>query len=161
MGSIGDIMKENFDCTQFITFNYFGSEDINNIISECFEESIFKILDYDRIRKVKREYFSEYINEYFFELLNEEFIGEFEDWKDKDYPPILIQKFIDIISVIVSLKGIRDFRILITNFAELGNTENEVVNVKYSDLREGLFLMSKYNYSVWIDNIIINIIDGK
>ena len=59
-------MREDFDDTQFITFDILNfSFDIINEIRERFSHMGFRVLNGDEIRKVKKEYFKEYLCDFF------------------------------------------------------------------------------------------------
>lgn len=149
-------MDENFDCTQFITFDYEADSDINDVIHQIFSNSKFVVLSNQKIREVKKLYFKHYLMEYFFELMYDEFLGEFEDWEEESNPPTLIQEFVSVLEKLIKL-GLINFKIFLTKFAEEGKTENTVIAINDSDIMKGLFYMSNHNYEVWTDNLIIEI----
>ncbi|MCT4566492.1 MAG: hypothetical protein N4A68_19535 [Maledivibacter sp.] len=151
-------MKENFDCTQFITFNL---EEIDTNIHELvtsFNNIGFKIIYKNQIREVKKEYFKDYIQDEFIEFKCDNFIGEFEDWESLEHPTEKILKFANAVENIARRSEINNFRIILTSFAQEGYSSNETIKVKVDNIQEGLFSMSKHYYDVWTDNLIIEII---
>ncbi len=78
---------ENFDCTQFITFDiHEKSNEIYDEISDIFSSIGFEILIAEDIRQIKKEYFNNYREAYFIELKNDNFLGRFYEWKEKSKP---------------------------------------------------------------------------
>lgn len=150
-------MKENFDCTQFITFNL---EDIDININDLllpFNDIGFKIIYKNQVREVKKEYFKDYIQDEFIEFKCDNFIGEFEDWELLERPTEKILKFINAVENIARRSEVLNLRIILTGFAEVGYSSNEIIKVKLENIREGLFAMSKHSYDVWTDNLIVEI----
>lgn len=85
-------MDENFDWTQFITFDAddkFKVDDIYNI----YKDTNIKILRDDEIREVKRKYFKSYIKEYFIELYHDNFQEYLARWKVMEDVPHEIESF--------------------------------------------------------------------
>lgn len=151
-------MKENFDCTQFITFNL---EEIDTNIHDLvtsFNNMGFTVIYKNQIREVKKEYFKDYIQEEFIELKCDNFIGEFEDWELLEHPTEKILEFINAVKNIAKRSEIVNFKIILTGFAEEGYSSNEIIKVKLENINEGLFAMSKHYYDVWTDNLIVEII---
>ena len=148
-------MDENFDCTQFITFNDNG-DDVLKKMHYVFENSDFTILPKSKIQAVKLNYFSQDLCEYVFELVNDEFLGDFDDWKEIDCIPNSIQDFILEITKVVEF-GAEDLKVILTNFAERGKTSDFHTCVKVSELKKALHYMSHSNYEVWTDNLIVKV----
>ncbi|RDU22652.1 hypothetical protein [Anaerosacchariphilus polymeriproducens] len=151
-------MVGNFDCTQFITFDSSASEEkLNNMLSS-FQALGFIVISGDEVKPIKRQYFKDYSARYFIELKFDNFMGEFEDWEQLDKPPILINQFIETAYKMVDSEGISNIKIILTSFAEEERTTNEVMVVEKSHIREGLYIMSKHNFEVWVDNLILEIL---
>lgn len=151
-------MKENFDCTQFITFDL---EDINIDIQQIitpFKDIGFEVILMNEIRDVKKEYFRDYIRSNILELKCDDFIGEFEDWEVLDKPPLQISQFANVIRNLTRKEEISSLKIFLTSFAEEGYSSNEIIKTKIEKIEEALFAMSKHYYDVWTDNLIIEII---
>lgn len=150
--------NENFDCTQLISFRWGKDEapSLNNI--NDFESIGFDVLMDESIRQVKKEYFKTYEGEYFIELANQEFSSEFEEWLVYDAPPLMMIKFADAISLFLNNNNLKDFKIFISFFSESGISTNHSVSVSTNDIMPALFLMSKNNFDVWVDNLIINVV---
>lgn len=148
-------MKENFDCTQFITFDLKEHKQIMNLLIHDFNQIEFDII-FD-IRNIKKIYFKQYLRKYFIELKDDDFMGEFEDWKLINKPPKRIRDFINVVKKIAQIKNIKNFTIILTYFAELGNSTNKMVNVNISNLERGLYIMSRYNFDYYVDNLILKI----
>lgn len=156
MGNIGREMAENFDCTQFLTFDCEDINEIHSKIYELFKGTIFSILSSDEIRTVKKKYLEKYTEKYIFELKHDEFIGEFEDWHYEDKPPILIQEFISTISILLDY-NLKKFKIILIKFAEEDYTSDKFIKINISQMKQGLFNMSLHNYDVSEDNLILEI----
>ena len=101
-------MKENFDATQFITFDVSGEcEYIINQILERFHNLGFEVLLEKDIRNVKRRYFSKYKKGIFMELKDDTFLGEIEFWKvDSEMPTERIKSFVEQLNWIYNQKEI-------------------------------------------------------
>lgn len=148
-------MKENFDCTQFITFNLEEDKNIlDSVIDEFSKIGFDVVLD---IRDIKKAYFKEYLGECFIELRYDNFMGEFEDWELENEPPKRINDFIGAVKKVVQRKHIKNFTVMLTYFAEIGDSTNEVINVDSSNIQQGLFSMSRHNYDYCVDNLILKI----
>ena len=150
--------NNNFDCTQLVSFRWDKDEvpSLNNI--NDFESIGFDVLMNESIRQVKKEYFKTYDGEYFIEFANKEFSGEFEDWLVYDTPPVMVIKFADAISLLLKDNNLKEFKIFISLFSETGVSTNHSVPVSSNDILSALFLMSKNNFDVWVDNLIINVL---
>ena len=150
-------MRENFDCTQLISFNLEEDREYLNYIVNEFRKIGFEIiLD---IRNVKKVYFNKYIGDYLIELKDDNFMGEFEDWEFKNQPTQKIKDFISVINKVIQIKKIRDFTVMLTSFAEQGDSNNEVVEIDSFSLQDALFIMSRYNFDFYVDNLILKIND--
>lgn len=149
-------MTENFDWTQFITFE----TDENKIkVSECVRE-IFGEMDFNSISKkdieqVKIVYYNDFWKTFVFELENSEFLYGFGEWNSLDEPPLKIVDFIKGIDVLIDRLEITKIEIIICSFAENETTNNMVVDANSNDILEKLFLMC-INSFVCPDNLIIN-----
>jgi hypothetical protein len=151
-------MIENFDCTQFITFDLISSEATVERLLEPFKYLGFELVFDFNIRQVKRDYFKQYINQCFVELKDDNFMGEFEDWVEQDSPPRAVRKFIEEIEVLLEIHMVKNVRIMLTFFAEEGTTTIENISVSRDDIKNGLFSMSKHNFEVWTDNLVLGIL---
>lgn len=109
------IMNENFDCTQFVSFNY-SENPINQNTILSFKKQGFTLIEKQFMRKAKIEFFIDYIENQFYELKNDNFIGEFEDWVVKDNPPHAITKFIQMIKEWMDQINISHFKIFLTSY---------------------------------------------
>lgn len=61
------IMNENFDCTQFVSFNY-SENPINQNTILSFKKQGFTLIEKQFMRKAKIEFFIDYIENQFYEL---------------------------------------------------------------------------------------------
>ncbi|WP_411681649.1 hypothetical protein [Clostridium thailandense] len=147
-------MKENFDCTQFITYD--AEENIDDVIN-LFHNIGFTIIPYDKIRNVKKEYFKEYFRTNVYELKLYEFLGCFDEWQEVEKTPKIILDFVNILKSIIQCSKVKNLKVILTNFAEEGLSTNEVVKINHKKIVEGLFLMSSKNFEVWTDNLILEI----
>jgi len=150
-------MIGNFDCTQFISFDYSGDKEIESILFDIFSTTPFNPLSTREIDKVKLSYFSKIRKKYFFELQFDEFLGEFEEWSEVTDPPFEIRSFCSCINQLSSY-GITDLTICLTDFAEKGKTGNEMVLSSRGDLYKELFKMSLFYDGLSPKNLIINVI---
>lgn len=155
-----DEMLENFDDTQFLTFNLSKKDEgILNEIKDKFGSMGFEILMGEAIRDIKKEYFKEYMETYIIELKDELFIGDFEDWNEKNSPTDRIIEFSKNIKWLSSQKGVINLKVIITGFAEVGTTSKALIKVTRNDIVDGLYAMSTKNFDIWTDNLIIEVLD--
>ena len=152
-------MNDNFDCTQFITFSYEGTGNIDRIIRNTFRGSVFNVIRSDEMRPVKKRYFKHYLEEFFFELAYDEFMGEFEDWDNENKPTPLLELFTEKLKGLFLLHPIKKAKIILVNFAEEGKTNDEFVYIERSEIYSGLFKMSRHNFGSWSDTLILELSD--
>jgi len=151
-------MKENFDATQFVTFDIGGNlVEIMDEIKRKFERLGFEVLDKMSMRKVKKEYFESFQREVFLELKNELFIGEIEFLQDESGAKQIVLDFVQNMQWLCFQKDISNLALIITAFAEKDYTSNTAIKVTSENILGGICTMSKYNYEVWTDNLIIEI----
>ncbi|MBK1812651.1 hypothetical protein JHL18_18690 [Clostridium sp. YIM B02505] len=151
-------MGENFDCTQFLTFDSILAE--NEVIKKLlsYENIGFKVILEKDIRNIKKEYFKNYRKQIFVELEYDDFIGEIDEWKDiNDAPPKLISDFIKITKDIIRQEGITNLKIILASFADMGVTTNEVLNASVDKLEYSLFHISMSAPYNPVDNLIIEV----
>ncbi|WP_033577894.1 hypothetical protein [Dickeya chrysanthemi] len=150
-------MNNNFDCTQMIAISKYSVS--KNLVDDFFKfnELGFSIILDEDINETKKDYFLKRDDEYFIELYNKEFCGEFEDWFFLEEPPKLIVDFVDVIRFFIKKNNINHMRLMISFFAEKGVSTNFYSTVNYNDIFSGLFLMSKNNFDVWTDNLILEL----
>ncbi|MBD2797165.1 hypothetical protein ID856_11540 [Xenorhabdus sp. 18] len=148
-------MKGNFDCSQLISFDWAKSNPPSSI--SLFEKIGFEVKFNDEIQFVKLDYFKERDDEYFIDFVDKTFSGEFEDWKEYEKPTKRIIDFNDAVQKFISVNKLTHVRLFISFFAEKGLSDNHHEKIKCSDLLDALFLMSKNNFDVWVDNLIIEI----
>ncbi|MGF6191614.1 hypothetical protein [Serratia sp. 2723] len=149
---------ENFDCTQMISFEHHHEKKPELLGLSSFEKIGFDILLDENIRQVKKTYFQRSENEYFIELINKEFSGEFEGWVDFDTPPQIIVDFACEIIDFSKKNNLSKIRIFLTFFAEKNVTKDHTVLCNSDELLNAFFIMSKSNFDIWVDNLIINFI---
>lgn len=151
-------MLENFDDTQFITFDIKENEEVVlEKIKNIFNSNGFTVIFEEELRNVKIDYFKPYRQDYFIELKDELFIGEFEDWESVEDVPDRIKLFEEQIKQLNSINEVYNIKIIITILAEMGHTSNTELMVEISDVLNGLFGMSDRNYDIWTDNLIISL----
>lgn len=151
-------MGENFDCTQFLTFDSILAE--NEVIKKLlsYENIGFKVILEKDIRNIKKEYFKNYRKQIFVELEYDDFIGEIDEWKDiNDAPPKLISNFIKITKDIIRQEEIINLKIILASFADMGLTTNEVLNASVDKLEYSLFHISMNSPYNPVDNLIIEV----
>lgn len=154
-------MKENFDATQFITFDI--SDDNGHIVKqvrERFESLGFEVLQDNDIRKVKKQYFNEYIKTVFLELKDETFIGEIELWQDNTDMVLdeRVKLFVEQLIWLYNQVEVNNLSLILTAFAEEGFTSNGVLEVAPDKILKGILKMSKYNFDIWVDNLVLEIV---
>lgn len=149
-------MTRNFDCTQFITFDSLKVNDIDRFISMLFKDSPFKSVTKLEISDVKKEYFHYEFSTYTYELQFEEFIGELEEWADINQPTDSILIFNNLLQKILE-KYPENFKVILTVFAEEGEDSKDVIDVTPDTVLLGLFSLSKYNFDIWPDNLVISL----
>lgn len=151
-------MGENFDCTQFLTFDSILAE--KEVIKKLllYENIGFKVILEKDIRNIKKEYFKNYRKQIFVELKYDDFIGEIDEWKDvNDAPPKLISDFIKITKDIIRQEEIINLKIILSSFADMGLTTNEVLNTSVDKLEYSLFHISMSSPYNPVDNLIIEV----
>lgn len=153
-------MKENFDASQFITFDLIDkSEEIIRQIHKRFSMLGFLVLQEDEIRNVKKQYFSQYRKKVFIELKDETFLGEIESWKVlSEEPNERIKTFAEQLNWLLLQNEIDNLTLILTGFAEPEFTSNTVIKVNSMEILNGISTMSKYYFDVWTDNLIMNIV---
>jgi hypothetical protein len=149
-------MKENFDCTQFITFDIEENSKIDDFIN-LFNSIGFTVIPFKKIRNVKKEYFKKYFRSNVYELKWDEFLGYFDEWQENEETPKPILDFTNILQNIIQCSTIINLKVILTNFAEEGLSTNEVIKISDKKVIEGLFLMSSKNFEIWTDNLILEI----
>lgn len=152
-------IKENFDCTQIVTFNglqqnisYFKL--LNNIFTNL------NIKKKNNIRKAKIEYCKNYLYKFIFEIDNEDFFSQLETWRELDKVPYLIDDYVNNIINLIRQGNISNCNIILIDFAEIGETKEIIVQsrINKDDLLKSLYLLSIYNdNSVAPNNLVINI----
>ncbi len=151
-------MDENFDCTQFLTFNSsLNEEKIDELLSPL-KDVGFNIIKGSGIREIKRIYFKKYIEDIYIELGMENFIGELDMWEDINNPSKIVERLIEVISAVAKNTDIRKLKVILASFSEVNKTSDEEISTSPEDIAKGLFTMSKNYYDIWADNLIINII---
>ncbi|MDX7989472.1 hypothetical protein FE392_19665 [Xenorhabdus sp. 12] len=148
-------MKSNFDCSQLISFDW--DENVPPPSMSLFENIGFEVKFNDEIQCVKLDYFKERSDEYFIDFIDKTFSGEFEDWKEYETPTKRIIDFTDAVQKFISVNKLTHVRLFISFFAEEGLSDNHYEKIKQSNLLKALFLMSKNNFDLWVDNLIIEI----
>ncbi|MBA0169553.1 hypothetical protein [Pectobacterium sp. CFBP8739] len=149
----------NFDCSQLISFRTSGV-DVNNLKGlDLFEQIGFKVLIDTDIKEVKKEYFRCHDDEFFIEFEDKEFVGDIEDWNDFDNPPERVFHFSNSILKLKELNDLHGFSVFISIFSELGRTSNCTIDISPEELMKTLYFMSRSNFDVWVDNLIMHLID--
>lgn len=153
-------MNENFDATQFITFDIFDyNEHIIKQIRENFENLGFEVLQGNDIRKVKKKYFKQYMKTVFIELMDVNFFGEIESWQaNVDMPTERIENFAEQLIWLFNQKEVSNLSLILTGFAEEGISSDKILKVTSDEIIKGIFAMSKYNFDIWTDNLILEIV---
>lgn len=159
MESIGSKAMENFDYTQFITFDSTLPSDIlYSKMKELFEELGFEVTVYDEMDIGKKEYYQDYWKEHVYELPNDFFLEPCSDWKDKDVVPKEYEKFLHKMERLCQM-DVQNVCLIICSFAEKGRTKDEIVFTTKEGITNEIFKMSIHSW-VLPDNLIINIIES-
>lgn len=155
-------MIENFDATQFISFDINGKPGkIIEEIKQRFNILGFDVIEEKEIREVKKNYFKKFRRKIFLELKNKTFIGEIEFSKDgEDSPEQIVVDFAQTIKWLYSQNEIQHLVLIMTAFAEENYTSDILISVRSTEILKGLYSTSKFNYDIWADNIIIQIDDN-
>lgn len=144
----------NFDCTQIISLKCAEGKHIN--IHDFFDKEFFSVLDKSNIRPVKLTFFSRHLLDEVYELKNDNFMGEFEDWVNKEDVPILIADFINKIENIFKNENVIELNIFLSYYADVnGRSTYKVINSTSDTCRNDLFIMSKTYYGPRYDTIIL------
>lgn len=144
-----------FDCSQFITFNLIASSFDEKLLNDFFNQG-FEILINDKIEQRKRTYLQEYLNSFTIEFIKKEFLGEFEEWKEKENTPEEVLKFSENIERLINSRYIKNLKIIIVEYAD-ENRNNDFISLKQiakEKIKEGLFCASKWCFEEW-GNIMI------
>ena len=150
---------DNFDCTQFITFDYLREDaDMLAMLIQKLEKLGFEILQGEQIRGVKKLFFHKQIRGVFMELKNEEFLGGFYQWKTETSPPSTIAKFKDIIEELVERYDVENMKLMFSYFAEEKKTSTEVFTVCKDRIMQGLFFVTPNTFEKWADNYVVEIV---
>lgn len=146
----------NFDFTQFISFDSALSFDViqDNIV-KLFANKDFKIIEFEDIESVKKDYYADYWRKCTFELSKDDFLGDFMEWESEEKVPPSIVKFVDSIYEVSTL-DVSELRIIICSFADSTKTCNELVHTNKNSIYKELFKMSPFSY-IWPDNLIIDV----
>jgi hypothetical protein len=153
---VGHVSYVIFDCTQLLTFNLNDEVDINLLLSD-FKELNFKINT--EVKQIKKTHLDKWVKSYFIELVNDEFIGEFEDWKEKDDIPESIITFGKLIVKLANNEIISGLSVILVHYANELVEKDKVFSqeIKINDIYEGLYHSSCFGISGNI--IILNIIN--
>lgn len=152
-------MIENFDDTQFLTFDIRNaSTDILIEIKKRFSSVGFKILIGEEIENVKKDYFRKYLRTIFIELEDKEFIGDIAHWEEKNLPTERVTEFERNIIWLCNQRSITDLKVILTYFAEQGRTTITQIQTTAECIGEALYAMSNKNFDLWTDNLVIEIL---
>ena len=145
----------NFDFTQFVTFDSFLSyRIIQDNIKKIFSKIGVSIIEYKNIENVKKDYFSSYWRKYSFELKKDDFLDGFMEWETMENVPRPVRDFGESVNEILRL-NISNLAVIICSFAEKEKTCNETVHINKKDIYIELFKMSPYSF-VCPNNLIVN-----
>ena len=157
-------MLENFDATQFLSFDLqdnIKKRELFNEIQKRFEDFGFKVFFENEIRPIKVKYFQKYRSEIFIELFNQTFGSELEgSWKDEKNPPEVFVRFSKLIKWVASIRGVSNVKVIICSFAEENNYSSiEIIQTTKDTLLNAFYKMSINCFDTWVDNLIIEIRD--
>ena len=111
----------NFDFTQFVTFDSFLSyRIIQDNIKKIFSKIGVSIIEYKNIENVKKDYFSSYWRKYSFELEKDDFLDGFMEWETMENVPRPVRDFGESVNEILRL-NISNLAVIICSFAEKKN----------------------------------------
>jgi hypothetical protein len=111
------------------------------------------------VKQIKKTHLDKWVKSYFIELVNDEFIGEFEDWKEKDDIPESIITFGKLIVKLANNEIISGLSVILVHYANELVEKDKVFSqeIKINDIYEGLYHSSCFGISGNI--IILNIIN--
>ncbi|MEY9867598.1 hypothetical protein ABIE66_002977 [Peribacillus sp. B2I2] len=143
-----------YDCIQFITFD--ADETFSKALFLEENEHIQAILLKPEVKE-KYLYINNYFKENVFSIYDQEFIGDFDEWKEFNKSPIEIQSFCFEIKRIVQNKSISNVSIILIYYVNEQEEENNIVtvNTTSTNIIEGLFKASLFEKegNIFIINI--------
>lgn len=146
-----------FDCTQFVTFQTKEHKKIESLKGN-FENLGFMVYEDTEIQERKRAYFEDYFKGTVLELFDQEFLGDFEDWKEVSQPTIKLEGLIRIIEELAKDEAIKGLKVMIVNCASEDQEEDGILQLATSadTAANDLFSMSYWNFDVKSDVVILN-----
>ncbi|NEN76061.1 hypothetical protein F9B74_06965 [Pelistega sp. NLN82] len=149
---------KNFDCTILLSFEHNSTIKPNIKPNDKIKKLNFILIEDEKIKKIKKEYFNKEDNEYFIEFYNSEFISFItEDWIELNKPPKEVTIFIELIKEIISDNKLKNIKIYVCLFAQKGLTTDFLTKSSLDRLKDKLFFMSNHYFDIWTDNLIIEI----
>ncbi|KNF08182.1 hypothetical protein CLPU_9c00780 [Gottschalkia purinilytica] len=152
-----------FDCTQIITIEM--DNDMKEIISTInrFEEIGINVLVNEEIdEKMKRKdgrykgvrkYFENYLFKDTVILDEDEFLGYYNEWEEREYPPFEVKKFVEILLDIIKKESIKKVNLIIVSTASEEREDSYLV--KYIDKDE----VKEKNLLDWLFNLSFSFLD--
>lgn len=146
-----------FDSTQFVTFDLTNGEalEVRDVINE-FKDQGFSVLDNSEIKQKKLTYLSKYLSSEVVELEQSEFLGEFEDWKDKEEIPIKVLSLSNSVKKLANSGCVNNLKVILIEYASEDKERDHIheENVNITELPGKLFLASKSCFDVWANVMV-------
>lgn len=106
----------NFDCTQFLSFNWRGDTDVASTITEL--KDTFSIIPQNEITPEKLYYLEPFLQPVTFELFNQEYGAEFGTWFERDNIPDSLVTFSSQVRKIHEHDGVHSLTVILVHFAD-------------------------------------------
>lgn len=152
-----------FDCSQFITFENKNRQVENNFLKKEFNQLKLNIIEQNKIKLKKINYITEYAYSNILELENKEFIGEFDDWNEKEKVPSFANVFSSIISEFIIINEVDEINVIFVDNAPENKLNNQIceINTNIKTFEIDLFALSKNNFDCWGNIYIFSISNYK
>lgn len=146
-----------FDCTQFVAFHTKDHSKIESLKRQ-FENLGFIVYMDTEIQARKRAYFENHFKGTVFELVDQEFLGEFEDWKEVSKPSVRLREFISIIEGLAKNAWIKELKVIIVDYASEDKKADGMIKLASTanTAAKDLFSMSQWNFEVKSHVLILN-----
>ncbi|MED1946760.1 MULTISPECIES: hypothetical protein [Brevibacillus] len=130
-----------FDCTQFISFDSDNEADVAVSLKEFEVANQFKVLPKDEILPNKIAHLRHFLHSSVFEMVNQEFIGEFDEWLEREEVPVDILSFSRNIQLFVQNKHVQNATVILVRYAHDEKNEDRIFVGEFhkEHILEGLY----------------------
>lgn len=148
-----------FDCTQFISIKIQDNIDTLNDLIERYKELSFKIVNESEIKPQKLDYLKNHLQDYTVELKHDQFLGIFDNWKDKSKVPNEIIRFADITKDIVNTLSVESLKIIFVDYASEKRELDHLIQAEctVNNLIDILFYQSSSCFEAWGNVMIVTV----